>query len=256
MCFKYGPSSAPRHEKPSSSPPINARKSSWTHSRTSTPNHSKGSRTSTPNHSKDSRDSCYSDNETTQNSQGSPDLGEWVIAKCTWCVFGSSLVANHLPLPPPPPGPDVEHLPDSCKGATAARKRQKRGPTHYPQGSRDSYSSESYSQETQVEKLVIPVVNQFHLHGRSTILNRHTYTHTQSFSQDSCKPTKLVSVVTRVKRDSDNLQAPAPQRPMSDGVVYGNFNERRIEYEDVLLSERTDSQFSQSESYLSETYVM
>ena len=100
MCFKYGPSSAPRHEKPSSSPPINARKSSWTHSRTSTPNHSKGSRTSTPNHSKDSRDSCYSDNETTQNSQGSPDLGEWVIAKCTWCVSGSSLVANHLPLPP------------------------------------------------------------------------------------------------------------------------------------------------------------
>ena len=83
------------------------------------------------------------------------------------------------PPPPPPPGPDVEHLPGSCKGATAARKRQKRGPTHYPQGSRDSYSSESYSQETQVGKLVIPVisvVNQFHLHGRSTIHNCHTCT--------------------------------------------------------------------------------
>ena len=81
--------------------------------------------------------------------------------------------------------------------------------------------------------------------------------HTQSFSQDSmCKPTKLVSVVTRVKRDPDDPQAPAPPRPMSDGVVYGNFNERRIEYEEVLMSERTDSQFSQSESYISEGYAI
>ena len=79
-----------------------------------------------------------------------------------------------------------------------------------------------------------------------------THTHTQSFSQDSCKPTKLVSVVTRVKRDPEDPQVPTPPRPMSDGVVYGNYNERRIEYEDVLLSERTDSQFSQSESCISE----
>ena len=85
----------------------------------------------------------------------------------------------------------------------------------------------------------------------------HTHTYTQSFSQDSmCKPTKLVSVVTRVKRDPDDPQAPAPPRPMSDGVVYGNFNERRIEYEEVLMSERTDSQFSQSESYISEGYAI
>ena len=80
----------------------------------------------------------------------------------------------------------------------------------------------------------------------------HTHTLTQSFSQDSCKPTKLVSVVTRVKRDPEDPQVPTPPRPMSDGVVYGNYNERRIEYEDVLLSERTDSQFSQSESCISE----
>ena len=50
--------------------------------------------------------------------------------------------------------------------------------------------------------------------------------------------------------------APLPvQRPSSDGVMYGNFNERRIEYEEVLLSEQSDSQFSQSESYLSERSV-
>ena len=52
-------------------------------------------------------------------------------------------------------------------------------------------------------------------------------------------------------------QAPSSsrQRPVSDGVMYGNFNERRIEYEEVLLSEQTtESQYSQSESYLSERY--
>ena len=38
--------------------------------------------------------------------------------------------------------------------------------------------------------------------------------------------------------------------------MYGNYNERRIEYEDVVLSERTESQYSQSESYLSERYVL
>ena len=38
--------------------------------------------------------------------------------------------------------------------------------------------------------------------------------------------------------------------------MYGQYNERRIEYEEVLLSERTDSQYSQSESYLSERYVL
>ena len=51
---------------------------------------------------------------------------------------------------------------------------------------------------------------------------------------------------------------PAPTtsrpRPVSDGAMYGNFNERRIEYEEVLLSENTESQYSQSESYLSERY--
>jgi hypothetical protein len=63
-----------------------------------------------------------------------------------------------------------------------------------------------------------------------------------------------VSVVTRVKKHEEQY-VPAhipPKRPSSDGVMYGNFNERRIEYEEVLESERTDSQFSQSESYLSE----
>jgi len=58
----------------------------------------------------------------------------------------------------------------------------------------------------------------------------------------------------QVKRD------PTPgsthQRPVSDGAMYGNYNERRIEYEDVVLSERTESQYSQSESYLSERYVL
>ncbi|XP_064405216.1 disks large homolog 5-like isoform X2 [Halichondria panicea] len=82
-------------------------------------------------------------------------------------------------------------------------------------------------------------------------------------SQDSSgnKPTKLVSMVTAVKRNHDSgaeayhPQPPQqqPPRPTSDGVIYGNFNERRIEYEEVLLSERTDSQYSQSESYLSES---
>lgn len=76
-------------------------------------------------------------------------------------------------------------------------------------------------------------------------------------SQDSgSRPTKLVSVITQVKQDGGR-EEPRPQvvaeRPTSDGIMYGNFNERRIEYEEVLLSERTDSQFSQSESYLSET---
>jgi hypothetical protein len=33
-----------------------------------------------------------------------------------------------------------------------------------------------------------------------------------------------------------------PKHPSSDGVMYGNFNEWRIKYEE---SERTDSQFSQ-----------
>ena len=84
-------------------------------------------------------------------------------------------------------------------------------------------------------------------------------------SQDSSgnKPTKLVSMVTAVKRNHDSgaeayhPQPPQqqPPRPTSDGVIYGNFNERRIEYEEVLLSERTDSQYSQSESYLSERCV-
>ena len=76
-------------------------------------------------------------------------------------------------------------------------------------------------------------------------------------SQDSAsKPTKLISVVTRVKQGEQEEPKPPPagpqSRPTSDGMMYGNFNERRIEYEDVLLSERTDSQYSQSESYLSE----
>lgn len=79
-------------------------------------------------------------------------------------------------------------------------------------------------------------------------------------SQDSAnRPTKLVSVVTRVKQQGEkeeSYQPPAePQpRPTSDGIMYQNenFNERRIEYEDILLSERTDSQYSQSESYMSE----
>ena len=74
-------------------------------------------------------------------------------------------------------------------------------------------------------------------------------------------------MVTAVKRNHDSgaeqyrqqrtepPQQPPPQRPISDGVIYGNFNERRIEYEEVLLSERTDSQYSQSESYLSERFV-
>ena len=76
-------------------------------------------------------------------------------------------------------------------------------------------------------------------------------------SQDSsCKPTKLVSVVTCIKDENgDDSARPPPHRPVSDGVMYGKYNERRIEYEDVLLSERTDSQYSQSESYLSEGYV-
>ena len=50
------------------------------------------------------------------------------------------------------------------------------------------------------------------------------------------------------------VAASTRQRPVSDGVMYGNYNERRIEYADVLLSERTESQYSQSESYLSERY--
>lgn len=78
-------------------------------------------------------------------------------------------------------------------------------------------------------------------------------------SQDSAsKPTKLVSVVTRVKQGEkeESYQPPAgaQPRPTSDGIMYQNenFNERRIEYEEILLSERTDSQYSQSESYMSE----
>ncbi len=85
---------------------------------------------------------------------------------------------------------------------------------------------------------------------------------TESQSQDSSsKPTKLVSMVTCVKGDEGGKKV-APKtthlpvtRPSSDGVMYGHFNERRIEYEEVLLSERSDSQYSQSESYLSERYV-
>lgn len=65
-------------------------------------------------------------------------------------------------------------------------------------------------------------------------------------------------MVTRVKQGEKEEPRPPPAeaqpRPISDGVMYGNFNERRIEYEDILLSERTDSQYSQSESYLSERY--
>ena len=64
--------------------------------------------------------------------------------------------------------------------------------------------------------------------------------------------------MTRVKdgekEEPNPPQASAPTRPTSDGIMFGTFNERRIEYEDVLLSERTDSQYSQSESYLSERY--
>ena len=80
-------------------------------------------------------------------------------------------------------------------------------------------------------------------------------------SQDSAsRPTKLISVVTRVK-DGEKEEVSKPQsgaqtRPTSDGIMFGTFNERRIEYEEVLLSERTDSQYSQSESYLSERYVL
>ena len=70
---------------------------------------------------------------------------------------------------------------------------------------------------------------------------------------------KLMSVVTCVKnREKAPKEISSPKtttRPSSDGVIYGNFNERRIEYEDVILTETSDSQYSQSESYLSERLV-
>ena len=66
--------------------------------------------------------------------------------------------------------------------------------------------------------------------------------HDTGFSEPAGNVFKL-----HVRGCSQNMQ-----RPISDGVIYGQYNERRIEYEDVLLSERTDSQYSQSESYLSE----
>ena len=61
---------------------------------------------------------------------------------------------------------------------------------------------------------------------------------------------ELLCYILQVK--TEPVPVSTRQRPVSDGVMYGNFNERRIEYEDVLLSERTESQYSQSESYLSE----
>lgn len=60
--------------------------------------------------------------------------------------------------------------------------------------------------------------------------------------------------VTSLQVKNQPVAASTRQRPVSDGVMYGNYNERRIEYADVLLSERTESQYSQSESYLSERY--
>ena len=74
-------------------------------------------------------------------------------------------------------------------------------------------------------------------------------------SQDSSsRPTKLVSVVTCVKGEGQQQAAPIVQpRPTSDGAMYANYNERRIEYEEVLLSEQTDSQYSQSESFVTES---
>ena len=63
------------------------------------------------------------------------------------------------------------------------------------------------------------------------------------------------SMYVQVKNEAAPSPSSSRQRPVSDGVMYGNFNERRIEYEEVLLSERTESQYSQSESYLSERYV-
>ena len=70
----------------------------------------------------------------------------------------------------------------------------------------------------------------------------------------------IAGSIERLCNVSQVRDEPAPgnprQRPVSDGVMYGNFNERRIEYEEVLLSERTtESQYSQSESYLSERYI-
>jgi hypothetical protein len=98
-------------------------------------------------------------------------------------------------------------------------------------------------------------------HGTQPVKERESYSSSRdSYSQElagnesedsESKPTKLVSVVTQVKNQP--VAAATRQRPVSDGVMYGNYNERRIEYEDVLLSERTESQYSQSESYLSES---
>ena len=65
------------------------------------------------------------------------------------------------------------------------------------------------------------------------------------------------SMCPQVKKELEpvSMSTPSRPRPVSDGVMYGNYNERRIEYEEVLLSERTESQYSQSESYLSERSV-
>ncbi len=67
----------------------------------------------------------------------------------------------------------------------------------------------------------------------------------------------ISSIILWTRLDATDIpsQVPKQPRPTSDGVIYGQYNERRIEYEEVLLSERTDSQYSQSESYLSERFV-
>lgn len=63
-------------------------------------------------------------------------------------------------------------------------------------------------------------------------------------------------MVTRVRAPGKPGSAPPTSaRPSSDGLMYGEYNERRLEYEDILTSERSDSQYSQSESYLSERLV-
>ncbi len=65
-------------------------------------------------------------------------------------------------------------------------------------------------------------------------------------------------MVTRVRGQGGNQGSSVPPtstRPSSDGMMYGDFNERRLEYDDILTSERSDSQYSQSESYLSERSV-
>jgi chromosome segregation ATPase len=121
------------------------------------------------------------------------------------------------------PSPERE---SKATGYAAAEKQEHERHSMQPVQKRGSYSSsrDSYSQDL-----------------------------AETGSEDSeSKPTKLVSVVTQVR--SEQTPSSSRQRPVSDGVMYGNFNERRIEYEEVLLSEQTtESQYSQSESYLSES---